>query len=209
MKLNCLIFALIFSINVLAQNFSPGNPVKEEASLKALSFLNLIPEGRERDYGFAGRSDFSKIKIEEPYETFYVRNIDNHLSFVAGNEWRVPISVDGQYISLLTVVFNNNKAEVVDFGGNILARKIQEYEKLFPGAEGQRVLIRNTFLNQDFMANDIIPLCKESKKDGLLTINTLSSVALYKINQGLPEKTSTSDFCRSTMAIINHPTDFK
>ncbi len=209
MKLNCLIIALVFSTNVFAQNLSPKNLVKEEASLKALSFLNLIPEGRERDYGFANRSDFSRIKIEDPYETFYVQNNDKQFLFVAGNEWRVPISVDGQYVSLLTVRFNNGKAEVVDFGGNILSGKIQEYEKLIPGAEGQRVLIRNTYLNQDFISNDIVSLCKENKQAGLLTINTLSAEPLYKINQGLPEKTSTSAFCESTIAIINHSTDLK
>ena len=169
----------------------------------------MIPEGRERDYGFANRSDFSRIKIEDPYETFYVQNNDKQFSFVAGNEWRVPISLDGQYVSLLTVRFNNGKADVVDFGGNILSGKIQEYEKLIPGTEGQPVVIRNTFLNQDFIANDISSLCKESKKSGLLTINTLSAEPLYKINPGLPEKTSISAFCESTMAIINHSTDLK
>lgn len=209
MKLNCLILALILTTNVFAQSISPKNLVKEEASLKVLSFVNLIPEGRESDYGFAGRSDFSKIKIEDPYETFYVRNTDNQLSFVAGNEWRVPLSVDGKYVSMLTVVFNNDKAEVVDFGGNVLSRKIQEYEKLYSVQAGQRVLIRNTFLNQDYIANDIISLCKESRQPGLMTINTLSTEPLYKINSGLPEKTIISAFCESTMAIINQATDLK
>ncbi|MCX6273922.1 MAG: hypothetical protein NTV09_01775 [Bacteroidetes bacterium] len=209
MKLYCLIIALVFSTNVFAQNLTPKNLVKEEASLNVLSFLNLIPEGREREYGFTDRSDFSKIKIEEPYETFYVKNNDKQFLFVAGNEWRVPISIEGQYVSLLTVRFNNSKAEVVDLGGNILSGKIQEYEKLVPGAEGKRVLIRNTFLNQDYIANDIISLCKESEQAGLLTINTLSTEPLYKINEGLPEKTSTSAFCEATIAIINHSTDLK
>lgn len=209
MKLNCLIIAFVFSTNVFAQNLSPRNLVKEEASLKALSFLNLIPEGRERDYGFANRSDFSRIKIEDPYETFYVQYNDKQFSLFAGNEWRVPISVDGQYVSLLTVGFNNGKAEVVDFGGNILSRKIQEYEKLFPGAEGQRVLIRNTFLNQDYIANDITSLCTESKQTGQLKINISSTEPLYKINQGQPEKTSTAALYESTMAIINQATDLK
>ncbi len=209
MKLNCLILALMFSTNVFAQSQAPNNLVKEAASLKALSFLNLIPDGRERDYGFAARGDFSRIKIEEPYETFYVRNKDNQLSFVAGNEWRVPVSVDGQYISMLTVVINNNKAEVVDFGGNILSGKIQEYEKLFPGEKGQRVLIRNTFLNHDYLTNDFVSLCKESRGAGLFTINVLSIQPLYQLSVGSPVKTSISGFCETTMDIINHATDLK
>jgi hypothetical protein len=133
-KIFYLLLAILLSVRLVAQDVRIL--VKEEASLKALSFLNLIPEGREKDYGFESRNDFSKIKIEEPYQTFYILNKEGKLGVISGNEWRVPISVDGKYISLLTVQMNKGKAEVVDIGGNLLAHKLQEFEKIiFEGVE--------------------------------------------------------------------------
>jgi len=52
-----------------------------EATLRAATFLNLIPEGSEADYGFNSRSDFSRIKIEKPYKTYYISADDKKFKY--------------------------------------------------------------------------------------------------------------------------------
>lgn len=50
-----------------------------------MSFLDLIPEGKERDYGFNSRSDFSKIKTERPYKIYYISISNDNLIFILNN----------------------------------------------------------------------------------------------------------------------------
>lgn len=202
-----LLLAILFSIRLVAQDVSAL--VKKEASLKAMSYLNLIPEGREKSYGFESRSDFSKIKIEEPYQTYYLFNKDGKLEVRNGNEWRVPISVDGKYVSLLTVQMNKGKAEVVDFGGNVLAQKLQEFEKLYLNPLMQRVMIRNTFLNSDFVPLDFSAFCKKNADADFIEIDSNSSQSIYQLAKGEPIKKSVSDFYYETMYVINNTPQYK
>ena len=198
-----LFLVFFISLRLTAQNDNTMLLVREAASLKALTFLNLIPVGREKDYGFESRNDFLTIKIEEPYQTYYVRGGSNHLEFFSGNEWRVPLSVDGVYKSLLTVQINNGKAEVIDFGGNVLAHRIQEFEKSYPDKSNQHVIIRNTFLERDYMATNFLLLCNQSNGNGFIEINENSLQPVYQLNEGKPLKTSIAVFCNETMDMIN------
>ena len=200
-KIIFLILVFFFSIQLIAQN--NNLLVKEEASIKALSFLNLIPEGKEKDYGFNNRSDFSKIKIEEPYQTYYVANKNNKLMFIEGNEWRVPLSVDGHYVALLTVQFNLGKVEVVDFGGKILAQKLQEFETMYGKKTMFLVIIRNTFIKSDYITTNFTSICSQNRSTDGIEVNTISSETIYQLNAGQPIKTSIAQFCDDTWNIIN------
>ncbi|HEY5122756.1 MAG TPA: hypothetical protein VIK14_03390 [Ignavibacteria bacterium] len=204
-----LLLVFFISVRLIAQNNNTNLLVKEEASLKTLSFLNLIPEGKEKDYGFNSRSDFSKIKIEEPYQTYYVSDKNNKLTFISGNEWRVPLSIDGQYVALLSVQINQGKAEAVDFGGNILSQKIQEFEKLFPNEASQHVIIRNTYLKRDYITTNFSSLCNQNKGIDFMEINTNSSQPIYQLNELQPIKTSIAIFCDETMDLINNTNGYK
>lgn len=126
-KTNYLLLVFFISVRLIAQDNNINLLVKQKVSQEVLSFLNLIPEGKEINYGFNSRSDFSKTTIKEPYQTYYVSDKNNKSGFIPGNEWHVPLSVDGNYVALLTVQINNGKAEAVDFGANILAQKIMDY----------------------------------------------------------------------------------
>lgn len=204
-KFRFLVLIFFISIRLMAQNNDNDLSIKKEAALKATSFLNLIPVGREKDYGFDSRNDFSKIKIEEPYKIYYISYKDNRLSFISGNEWRVPISVDGKYSTLLTVQINNNKPEVVDLGGVVLAQKIQEFQKTNPiEANQQHIIIRNTFLKKDFVAPSFSSLYIGNTDVPELEINTNAPQFIYQINQGLPVKTSIVLFCNQTIDFINN-----
>ncbi len=204
-----LLFVFLISLRLSAQDLNTTLLVREEASLKALSFLNLIPEGREKDYGFNTRSDFSKIKIEEPYQTFYLSYKNNQLTFFPGNEWRVPVSVDGHYVTLLTVQMNKGKAEAVDFGGNVLAQKIQEFETLYPDNTSQHIIMRNTFLERDYITTNFTSLCKQNKADVVVEINTASLQPIFQLNEGKPLKTTIAVFYAETMDVINKANDYK
>ncbi|MEO8761825.1 MAG: hypothetical protein ABI388_10210 [Bacteroidia bacterium] len=198
-----LLVLFIVSAKLFAQNNKTALLVKEEASLKITSFLNLIPEGRENEYGFANRSDFSNVKIEEPYQIYYVSLTNDKLIFNPAG-WRVPVSVNNKYVTLLTVQFTNGKAEAVDFGGNVLAQKIEEFEKLNPTNANQRVIIRNTFLKHDYITTNYSLLCNNKK--GVDFINNASAQYIYQLNEAQPIKTAIGSFYDDTINFIKATT---
>lgn len=208
-KTTYLILILFISVSLFAQNNDINLLVKNEASLKALSLFNLIPEGKEKDYGFNNRGDFFKTKIEEPYQTYYVTLHNNKLTFISGNEWRVPVSVDGKYVTLLTVQINNGKIEVVDLGGNILAQKIQEFNELYSSEASQNVIIRNTFLRHDYITTNFSLLCSQTESNGFIVINAISSEPIYQLNEAKPIKITITNFCDDTIYLINKTNENK
>lgn len=198
-----LLFVVFIALKLSAQNDNPVLLVKEAATAKALYFLELIPVGSEHDYGFGSRGDFSKIKIGEPYQTYYVSVRNDQLEFFSGNEWRVPVTVDGAYQTLLTVQIIGGKAEAVDLGGSVLARKIQEFETLLPDKTSERVMIRNTYSDRVFITSNFTALCGQPTGNGFIEINTASLQPVYELNEGMPVKTSIAGFYRETMNLVN------
>lgn len=202
-KLFLFLITCFISTNLLSQSEISDALIMNEATLRAATFLNLIPEGREADYGFNSRSDFSRIKIEKPYKTYYISADDNQLTF-ALSDWRVPISVDGDYKTLLTVQNINGKAEVVDLGGNKLAQKIQEFEKLYTTGDNLRLMIRNTYLNQDYITVNFSLSSTKVDANNLDEINKNSLQSLYQLSSDQPTKISIYQIYYNTMgSIIN------
>jgi len=208
-KIFCLFLVVFISLKLSAQNDNPGLLVKEAATAKAMYFLELIPVGSENDYGFGSRSDFSKIKIGEPYQTYYVSDRNNQLEFFSGNEWRVPVSVDGAYRTLLTVRIRQGQAEVVGMGGSVLARNIQKFETFLPDKTNERVIIRNTYSEKYFLTANFTALCGQSAGNGFIEINTASLQPVYELNEGMPVKTSIAVFYQETMNLVNIEKDTK
>ena len=208
-KVFYLFLVISISLKLFAQNDNPVLLIKETATAKAMYFLDLIPVGSEQDYGFGSRSDFSKIEIGEPYQTYYVSNRNNQLEFFSGNEWRVPVSVHGAYQTLLTVRIIQGKAEVVGIGGSILARNIQKFETLLPDKTNERVIIRNTYLDRFFITANFTALCGQSIGNGFIEINTASLQPVYELNEGMPVKTSIAVFYRETINLVNLEKEIK
>lgn len=204
-----LLLVVFISLKLSAQNDNQILLVKEAAAAKAMYYLDLIPVGSENNYGFGSRSDFSKIQIGEPYQTYYVSVRDNQLEFFSGNEWRVPVSVDGTYQTLLTVRITQGKAEVVGLGGSVLARKIQEFETLIPDKTNERVIIRNTYTDQYFLTANFTALCGQITGNGFIEINTASLQPVYELKEGMLVKTSIAGFYRETMNLVNLEKDTK
>jgi len=202
-KFLLFLITCFIATNLFSQSELSVALILDEATLKASSFLNLIPEGREADYGFNSRSDFSRIKIEKPYKTYFVSVINDQLAFIF-SDWRVPLSVDGDYKTLLTVQLSNGKAEVVDLGGNNLVHKIQEAESIFARDNMQRVLIRNTFLNRDYLAPGFNTLTDGTDKLSLKDINITILPSLYQLNKDEPISIHVKDFYQDTIDFINN-----
>jgi hypothetical protein len=180
-----------------------ANLVKEAASENASHFFQLIPQGQERDYGFENRSDFSRIKVEEPFQMYYMNYKENKLGFIEGNEWRVPVSVNGKYIALLTVIFDQGKAEVVDFGANVLAQKLQESQQQL-AAGSDHILIRNTYLSRDYVTTDFAGLCGSTDNQGFIELNKDSAQRLYQLNAGAATAVSAATFYVNTAAAMSN-----
>lgn len=185
MKKSSLFFlSLLFSVVSIAQsNLTANNRAlaKEAALQNAQSFLQLIPQGQEKDYGFASRSDFDKIKIGDPYQTYFMVKQANEVVFADVNEWRVPLIVDGKYVALATVKVTNGKGEMVDFGATVLASHLQTFEKQHNG-KNERVLVRNTVLVKDFIAPNFSSLVNPTKSGEFFSINSKASNLLYPIS---------------------------
>lgn len=198
-RLAILLLFLLSTHKLFAVVVDVNARVKAEAMAQVASFVNLIPQGKESEYGFLSRSDFSRIKIEEPYQVYYVTKEDQELALIPTN-WRVPLSVNGKYKALLTVELRDGKPKVVDFGSRLLAEKLQEFEQLQAGKLKERVMIRNTILVHDYLSGSLDELCS-MQGDGFTKhwLNAYSAVLLYQVNFGAPTLVSTAKFFQETM----------
>jgi hypothetical protein len=136
-----------------------------EATVQAVAmrdladFLNKIPPGRETMYGFKNREEFLQASLGTPVRLFTIpsdsmRNgIDAKKSHVIPqNEWRVPIIIDGEFRSLLTVSMVNNVLKTVELGGELLAKELMDFWKREP--KGRKALLRLYHLRCDFLVYD-------------------------------------------------------
>ncbi len=123
------------------------------------SFLDKIPPSYESQYGFRNRAEFSRASIGTPVQVFTIHpdSIKNGIDLkrkylIPLDEWRVPVLVDGEYRSLLTVSKVNSTLTAVELGGALLAKELEQFRKNHPG--GRKVMLRLYQLQCDFMVLD-------------------------------------------------------
>lgn len=183
------IFLVLLGLNI----FSQENNLKEVLQVANNGYakcLELIPAGQESKYGFNNRGEFSLAKIEKPYQTatlnkdFFsdslISSSKNYISFT--DEWRIPVSINGEYRTLLRVVKINGKWELSGLGGSELAKELQEFEKIHPIEKEYGILFRVYQMTSDFILSDekIYPLL--SAKTAL---NDEKKKEMYSINEAL------------------------
>ncbi|MCX6311877.1 MAG: hypothetical protein NT084_09615 [Bacteroidetes bacterium] len=107
--------------------------VKQVAEDNLAISLAKIPVGQENNFGFANREEFKLGKIGNPFRTITFTNDfyqDSKLTdknyILLQNEWRVPVSVNGNNRILLTVYGKDSTLNVVDIGGMVLSKELQE-----------------------------------------------------------------------------------
>ena len=123
------------------------------------AFLAQIPLGHESRYGFLHRGEFARATLAVPLRVYTTYpdslNGDNDTLSnrpVALNEWRVPVLVDGEFRSLITIALVDGVLKAVELGGTALAREFGEFDKKYPGA--RRSLFRLYLLKCDFIVLD-------------------------------------------------------
>ena len=110
------------------------------------NYINSIPEVNLNDYGFKNKEEFNRIRFDEPINVYFLEGS----KIVFTNTWRVPLIIDGEYRSLLTVARNNDEYKVVDFGAIQLAQII--FKKKTTKTIG---LLRVYELKTDFLMEEI------------------------------------------------------
>ena len=125
MKSPALKFAGILLLGLFAfygLNAQSTNPVTESVLKTAKSqisnFTRDLPESDLASYGFNNRTEFEKIGFGDPIPVYTLK--DSVVVFTS--TWRVPLVIEGEYRSLLTVIEADGQYKAVDFGASELAR---------------------------------------------------------------------------------------
>lgn len=112
------------------------------------SFLEQIPNGEEKDYGFDSRSQFNDTELGEIFQT---KTISSD-SLISVNEYRIIVYADHIARGLLTVVKDANGYSIVGFGANGIAADIQKQLQTQKIADPELVFIRLYSKQSDFLA---------------------------------------------------------
>jgi hypothetical protein len=96
-------------------------------------YLNKIPIGKEREFGFNTSDEFSEISLGEPLQNYNLRDYsfsDTSKTnlFKPIKTWSLPLIVNNKYRCLLDIIFTNNSYKAVGFGLPILASDIDDFE---------------------------------------------------------------------------------
>ena len=161
MKLKIYSTILVLSIFILSNSFSQTTQNKyiSDAAGKSLkSFLDKIPVGKEKLYGFDDRSEFNRAITGSIYCVYTLNQdffsdeiIADKNYFKPTDEWRVAVVVDGKYRSFITVSLVNNKFKADNLGGNGLAIEIQDLQKNLAYATNSISILRIYQLKCDFV----------------------------------------------------------
>ena len=137
------------------QTFST-NAVLSIARSSYKRFLNKIPPGYESRYGFVHRDEFTRTTVGKPLRVYtaYPDSRKEETGIPVKwpyllNEWRVPLLVDGEFRSLLTIVETDGVLKAVDLGAAKLAREIGTFNRNNP--DGSKALFRLDRLKCDFI----------------------------------------------------------
>ena len=123
-------------------------------------FLARIPVGSEALYGFTDRSEFGSVGLGTPIAVFTIvpDSIDDSTPageefLVPVNEWRVPVTVNGEMRALLTVSKVRDTWKAVDFGATGLAVELRRFmANRAADVSGRRLeLLRLYQLHSDFV----------------------------------------------------------
>lgn len=100
-------------------------------------YLNLIPKGKEKQYGFNSQEDYAKIHtgnpiyiLTTPEDTEERKN--GKLKLETLNEWWIPLLIDDQCVSFLFLKNGKSEQKIIGIGYSQLAESLNccsAYEK--------------------------------------------------------------------------------
>lgn len=150
LKLLIVSFLVLSSISSFSQESEELVIVPEQSIVSdgLAMLLDMIPEGKEINYGFASKSDYTKIKIGDPMyiytlpeDSIVEQKGDIKIKFQVTNEWFLPLYVDNRIICFLFLKKKGGQQEVVGFGANYLANDLNDEEELLKNKEEKNGLL--------------------------------------------------------------------
>lgn len=171
--------------------------------------LSLIPMGQEKGFGFSSRNEFANAEIGKPYRVITLsKDLFNEPDMVADkdylviqDEWRVPVTVNGENRVLLTVISKGNELKVVDMGGAELSKELQVNSASL-NAKNNFYLMRVYSIDADFITDDSAGSLSDARYIPLnsallsLDLRNMDHKTLFTFNHLLEV---------SKKAFINHP----
>ncbi|OIP00895.1 MAG: hypothetical protein AUJ97_07485 [Bacteroidetes bacterium CG2_30_32_10] len=114
---NTIAFSQQNKSDVLFQN-SETDSILRTAKNQIHLLIDNIPEANLNDYGFNNKAEFEKISFAPLIKIYTLKDT----SIIFTNTWRVPVVVDNEYRSLLTIINEDGVYKAVDYGASILAK---------------------------------------------------------------------------------------
>ncbi len=192
-KSNLLLISIIFLSSFT--NISSGDPVTDAAQKGLQNYLVLIPAGRENLYGFSTGDDLKNCTVGKPYQLlklsldFYQGTYDPAKNYLSpGKEWRVPVVMNGDNRTLLTVTADADTYNIVDLGGALLSRELQQ-ASAHTGDNDHFYILRIYPLSADFFVDaqtaDISEASFTPLTSAIMAMPSLQNKP-YSLNEVLP-----------------------
>jgi hypothetical protein len=113
------IFAWLAAFAAHGQSQIPEtDTILKVAKAQISNFIMDLPDDGLADYGFLSKNEFGKIEFAAPIPIYTLQDT----TVVFTSTWRVPLLIDKEYRSLLTVIKENGVFRAVDFGASELAK---------------------------------------------------------------------------------------
>ncbi len=134
--------------------------VMQAAESQLPVYIAKIQPGHETDFGFTDKDDFENCSVAKPYRImtfttdFYDHELTDDVNYVdIKNQWRVPVTLNGEHRVLLTVDGNPGNFTVSGMGGAELAKEL-EYKSAGMSDSDQYYLLRVFPLSADFFVSE-------------------------------------------------------
>jgi hypothetical protein len=132
--------------------------VKRAAEKDVGALLDKIPQEAISNYGFDNRAEFDEVVVETPIQVytpvpglFSTDSQEIADAIHPTQSWRVPLSVNGEWRALLTVVRNGERFETVNLGAAGLARTLEKQHRALPGTAIHPYLLRVYEMRRDWL----------------------------------------------------------
>ena len=168
-----ILFCLCITGGMYAQSINQNIITATQKDLQ--TWLDKIPEGNETPYGFTNRAEFKNAQVGTPIHVLTLsKDEQDNQTIVILNEYRVPVVVNNEYRTFVTVVFKDDQYHIVDLGGSLLAREIQTNMNTLIG---NIYLLRIYPLHTDFLVESTDGIMATAKyyplQSAVLSINQL------------------------------------
>ncbi len=134
------------NVSTPLDNNTETRKILEVAEKQIHNFIDDIPENLMIRFGFNNKEEFKKITFGNPINIYVLEN--NNIKSTP--EWFIPIIINNEYRTFLTIIEKNGIYQAVGFGSRILAKNISETK-----TNSTYGLLRIYKLNLDFIINEI------------------------------------------------------